>query len=229
MKNLYGNKVTQQKKYYVPQKSSFSGIVKVLNHLPSFNSLFQERVKFSTCYYDTPDGFLKKMGVIVSLTEYADKKIVLLEYLTNLIDKNKVNKTYELELAKDEDILSHKARLFVEDRLEVIFGTKLQIDMLHILKNLTAEYKIEVDREIFKVDHNTGFVALAYMDEVVYINVKQRRKYKDKIFEISMVSADTDFNKGLFERVINYILAKNILIEMEETRLEAIKLFTKFK
>jgi hypothetical protein len=201
----------------------------VLNHLPSFNNLLKDKLRFTTTYFDTPKAFLSQMGVIVSLTEYNDKNVVTLEYQTQLVDEQKANKVYELELETKEDILARKSLLFIEDRLRVIFGTKLQIDMLHMLKELVPEYKIIVDRRVYEIDHNTGFTAKAYMDDVEYVNVKKRIRYDDKIFEIFMITSSTAFNKGLFDRIIKYIKEKVVLVDMRETRLEATKLFTRFK
>jgi hypothetical protein len=230
MENLYANK-NSSKSYYVQKKKDFDRLHEIMHLLPSYALYEKGKEEFTDIYLETSDDFLKNMGVTVRLRRFKDKQVVSVKYNEKIVKtKETIRKSvYEQVLESSESVFSHENLLFIEDKLNVIFGGKLQIDILYKLRQLQEVYLVKTLRKSFEAVHNSGFRADIFFDEVVYVNKLKTIDYKDLILQVRMTSLSTDLNKKLFENYINELRKKIVLVPMKESKYEAAVLYTRFK
>jgi len=230
MENLFAN-VNSRKTYYIQKKKDFDRAHEIIRLMPSYAFYEKEKLEYTDIYLETPDNFLKNMGVTVRVRRFRDKQIISVKYDDKLVakqDNARKQNIYEQEIASSESVFSQENLLFIEDKLNVIFGGKLQIDILRKLREMQEVYLVKTKRKSFEVVHNSGFRADVFFDEVVYTNKLKRIDYSDLIMELNMTSLSTEFNKQLFGSFIDELKKRLILVPMEESKYEAAILFTRF-
>ena len=231
MENLYAN-ANNSKSYYIQKKKDFDRAHEIMRLMPSYAFYDKEKLDFTDAYYETPDNFLKDMGVTLRVRKFKTKHIISVKYDEKLIERqDAINKqsVYDQEIDATDSLFAHENLLFVEDKLNVIFGGKLQIDILHKLRQLQEVYLIKTKRKSFEVVHNSGLRANVYFDEVVYTNKLKAIDYNDLILQLELNSLSTKINKQLFEEFVNKLREKLILVPMVESKYEAAILYTRFK
>jgi len=231
MENLYEN-VNSWRSFYVQKKKDFDRAIEVMRLMPSYAFYEKEKLEFVDAYLETPDNFLKEMGVTLWVRKLKDKQIISVKYDEALLKKQEMlykNEVYEQEIGLTNSIFETENLLFIEDKLTVIFGGRLQIDILHKLKELREIYLIKTKRKSYEIVHNSGLRADVFFDELTYINKLKAIEYNDLILEMHMTSLSTELNKKLFETFINNLRDKLILVPMEDTRYQAAILYTRFK
>ncbi|MDD4211641.1 MAG: CYTH domain-containing protein [Clostridia bacterium] len=231
MENLYANE-DSSRSYYVQKKSDFDRAHEIMHLMPSYAFYDKDKLDFTDVYYETNDNFLKDMGVTLRVRKFKTKQIISVKYNDALIEKqNEITRQniYEQEMEASDSLFSQDNLLFVEDKLNVIFGGKLQMDILHKLRQLKEVYLVKTKRKSYEVVHNSGLRADVFFDEVLYTNRLKSIDYSDLILELNMTSIGTKINKQLFEEFVNKLREKLILIPMEESKYEAAILYTRFK
>ena len=231
MGNLYAN-VNSKKTFYIQKKKDFDRAHEIMRLMPSYAFYEKEKLDFTDAYLETPDNFLKEMGVTLRVRKFKQKQVLSVKYDLSLVKQQNpltIQDIYEHELEEGDDVFSQESLLFIEDKLNVIFGGKLQIDILHKLRQLQEVYLVKTKRKSFEVVHNSGFRADVFFDEVVYTNKLKAIDYNDLILELDMTSLSTDLNIQLFEAFINNLREKIVLVPMEESKYEAAILYTRFK
>ena len=220
-----------EKKYYVQKKKDFERMYELMQHMPSFAMHLKDGESFTDYYYETDDNFLQEMGVTVRRRVLKDKQIVSVKYSDELLAKqDDMHKQalHEQEIGLDENFLGHDNLLFIEDKLNVIFGAKLKIDILRKLNNMRIVYTVKTKRQTQEVVHNSGFRALVHFDEVVYTNNLKQINYNDLILEVHMTSVGTTFNMQMLDIFVDELRKKLILVPMTDSKYVAAKLFTRF-
>ena len=231
MEDLYEN-TGSRRCYYIQKKNDFDRAYEIMHLMPSYAFYNKEKLEFTDAYYETSDNFLAEMGVTLRVRRFRDKQIISVKYDDSLVEKkDAINKQniYEQEIPAGDSLYSQDNLLFIEDKLNVIFGGKLQIDILHKLRELQEVYLIKNKRKSYEVVHNSGLRADVFFDEVVYTNRLKAIDYNDLVMEIVMTSFATTTNKNLFQEFVDELRRRIILVPMLESKYEAAVLFTKFK
>ena len=231
MENLYAN-VNSKRTFYIQKKKDFERAYEIMRLMPSYAFYEKEKLDIVDVYMETPDNFLAEMGVTLRVRKLKDKQIVSVKYGDSLVKKQEAiykEAIYDHEIDIADTIFSQENMLFVEDKLNVIFGGKLQIDILHKLKQLREVYIIKTKRKTYEVVHNSGFRANVYFDDLLYTNKTKQINYIDLVMELHMTSLSTELNKQLFDEFTNRLREKIVLVPMEESKYEAAILYTRFK
>jgi hypothetical protein len=231
MENLYAN-VNSKRTFYIQKKKDFDRAHEIMRLMPSYAFYEKEKRDIVDVYLETPDNFLDEMGVTLRIRRLKDKQIISVKYDDHLLGKQDSiykDSVYEHEIELSDSLFAQENLLFVEDKLNVIFGGKLQIDIFHKLHQLKEVYTIKTKRKSFEVVHNSGFRADVHFDEVLYTNKLKQIDYHDLILELHMTSLSTELNKELFHTFINKLREKLVLVPMTDSKYEAAILFTRFK
>ncbi|MGD9901304.1 MAG: CYTH domain-containing protein [Spirochaetales bacterium] len=231
MENVYQTGKIERK-FYIQKKKDFARTFDIMKHMPSFAVYERGNETFTDYYYETEDKFLEEMGVTVRRRVLKDKQIISVKYDDKILDKQDSmyqQPVHEQEVPLNEEFLNKENLLFIEDKLNVIFGARLQIDILRKLNEMRVVYTVKTKRQTQEVVHNSGFKAFIYFDEVLYTNVAKEITYNDLILEVHMTSVGTQFNLTLLDFFVDELRKKMILVPMTDSTYIAAKLFTRFK
>lgn len=203
--------------YYLQNSEAFNRLLSVINLMPSFAVAKTYKTSHNDTYFDTPDNFLKGLESTVRVRRYPDKKEQILSIVCkNLGTKREfvMNMIYDDEITDKDDYL-----FFLEDKLQDIYVHRFDFDVIRILKGLKKFVTIENDRTVHEIINNQGFKADVCFDKVTYVS--KRNRNIDNILEVKLTSWPTEDNMYFFKRFTKELEYRDILIPMNEKKLDA--------
>lgn len=203
------------KSFYLTSETQFSRVSEILNLMPAFQVGVVKSYTFTDTYFETPEYFLKNLDATIRIRKTPDKQT--LSIVCNELGRRR---EFEMEMAYGAKITDQDEYiLFLEDKIQDIYTHKIDVDVIRILHHLKPFLIMTTERKAHEVLNSREFRAEVDFDRtkietkrnIDYIYVVE---FKNKCF----LSKE---NEQTFERFVKEFQRRQVLIPMDEKKLDA--------
>lgn len=144
-------------------------------------------------YYDTPDFYLHKRGIVINKNTLKGKKTSQLvvryesdkpriEFLSNIPD------TFAIDIPAKDSIYKHSD--FIAEAISNLLPYGIEVDGINIVSNCTPVFEIDKKRENYRVININGLKCLFSFTTAVYKSNTNKKIHKAELLEMESNTID---------------------------------------
>ncbi|MBE7076615.1 MAG: hypothetical protein E7374_01840 [Clostridiales bacterium] len=202
------DEIKQKRRYEMFNYKSREKVLELNSFFGKYNMQFEERIKKTFIYYDTPNKDLEKSNIILyktvigkfcELNMATDKTNVSSRYNYRIYAKH-----FQKQIKPNDKILRHKE--FLIDSFKGMFLSSINFDPEFLLRKLEPAYIIETVSDEFRSVNLSGLKITYSFDRDFYTNCFSGIKTETNIMTIYQHSGektDEDF-EDLNSKLIRY-------------------------
>ena len=192
------DKILQKKRFEMFNSNSKDKVLELNSFFAKYMMRFEEKIKKTFTYYDTPDHDLQKSNIVLYKTQVGN--------LTELnMATEKVNSTFRYSVRTNfkhftkiikphDSILKHKE--FLIDNFTNMFMSSINFDPEFLMRKLQVAYVIKTTSTEYRSMNVTGLKITYSFDQDVYTNYYTNQSASSDILTIyqhSSAKTDEDF------------------------------------
>ena len=201
--------IRQKRRFEMFSEKTKDKVLELNSFFGKYNMHFEEKIKKTFTYYDTPDHDLEKSNIVLYKTQIG--KFTELNMATEKINTNfkytvRTNYKHFTKIIKPYDkILRHKD--FLVNNFKAMFMSSINFDPEFLMQKLQVAYVIETTSLEYRSANVTGLKITYSFDKDLYTNFYNKQKSNANILTIYQHSApntDEDFD-DLISKLIRYL------------------------
>jgi adenylate cyclase class IV len=214
MEKIYLDK-KYEKNYYLHDEKVFERIKELVGFMPNYQIGNTQNIKHTDVFYETSGRLLNQLDASVRIRIEGDNQT-----LSIVCKNNGEKREFEMPMKYKEKIQDRLEYLiFLEDKLQDIYTHRIDANIIRLLKDLKPFLFIETNRTRYEIMNNLGLKFFLDYDKT---NFKTKRhSVDDFIMEIKLKSVADVQNLTAYNRFIDELRDKVLLVPMEETKYEA--------
>lgn len=136
----------------------------------------QGKINSKEIIYDMPDDLLSDSGIVISKLFENGKVLLQVNKLSSLRgDLKRPSKKYNLgTIGKDEEPKDYS--LQITQAIESSFTTQFTVDLDAFVQKTIPKIEIDIEATKYKIICGSGYRAAMYFEEVVYKDIKTKKK-----------------------------------------------------
>lgn len=201
--------IRQKRRFEMFSEKTKDKVLELNAFFGKYNMHFEEKIKKTFIYYDTPERDLLKSNIVVYKTQIgnftelnmATEKISSTFRYTVRSNYKRFSKT----IKSYDSILKHKE--FLIDSFKAMFLSGLNFDPEFLLRRLKPAYEIRTISSEYRSTNGTGLKITYSFDKDTYINHLENQTVKSNILTIyqhSNANTDADFD-NLVSKLERYL------------------------
>lgn len=202
------DKIRQKRRFEMFNEKTKDAVLEVNAFFGKYNMHFEEKIKKTRTFYDTPNFDLQKSNIVLFKTQIG--KFTELNFATE-----KLNTVYRYNLRTNykhftkqikpmDSLMKHKD--FLIDGFKDMFLSSINFDPEFLLRKLQPLYKIQTVSREYRSVNTTGLKITYSFDDDTYTNYFDNVKAKANILTIyqhSPENTDADF-EDLISKLTRY-------------------------
>lgn len=191
--------IRQKRRFYMFSEKTKKAVLEVNDFFDKYNMGFEDKIKKTFIYYDTPNRDLQKSNIVLFKTHIgplcefnmATEKISSTSYYTL---RTKYKRFTHPAHPLDSPL---KYKTFLIESFKSMFMSSLGFDPEFLLKKLCSAYLIETTSYEYRSTNITGLKITYSFDQDVYTNMLDKTKAKANILTIyqhSREETNADFD-----------------------------------
>lgn len=192
------DQIRNKKRFIMFSEKSKDKVLEVNNFFDKYSMHFEESIKKTFTYYDTPDQDLLKSNIVLYKTQIGkftelnmatEKSSTTVRYTT--ISNNK---HFSILIKPHDSILKHKD--FLIESFKKMFMSSISFDPEFLMKKLRVSYIIKTVSKEYRSMNVTGLKITYSFDRDVYLNTENNKKtigHVLTIYQHSPEKTDADF------------------------------------
>ena len=178
--------IRQKRRFEMFSEKTKSKVLELNEFFGKYNMRFDERIKKTFTYYDTPNSDLLKSNIVLFKTQIGSfVELNMATEKANTAYRYAVRnnyKHYTERLKPHESILKHKQ--FLIDNFKNMFLSSVNFDPEFLMKKLEVAYTIETTSEEYRSSNLTGLKITYSFDKDVYYNPRTKQRSTANILTI---------------------------------------------
>ena len=202
------DKIRQKRRFEMFNGNSKNKVLELNSFFGKYIMHFEEKIKKTFTYYDTPNHDLQKSNIVLYKTQIGS--FTELNMATERVNSSfryavRTNyKHFTKQIKPHDSILKHKE--FLIDNFTNMFMSSINFDPEFLMRKLQVSYIITTTSTEYRSMNVTGLKITYSFDEDVYTNNFNKQMVKSNILTIYQHSAentDEDFD-NLISKLIRY-------------------------
>lgn len=201
--------IRQKRRFEMFSEKTKAKVLELNAFFGKYNMHYEETIKKTFTYYDTPDFDLLKSNIVLYKTQIGN--FTELNMATEKISSTfrysvRTNyKHFTKQIKAHDSLFKHKE--FLIDSFKAMFMSSLNFDPEFLLKKLTTAYEIKTISTEYRSTNGTGLKITYSFDQDIYTNLFNKQKVEANILTIyqhSNAETDADFDNliGKLERYL---------------------------
>ncbi len=201
--------IRQKRRFEMFSEKTKDKVLELNSFFGKYNMHFEEKIKKTFIYYDTPNNDLQKSNIVLYKTQIG--KFTELNMATEKINTTykytvRTNYKHFTKLIKPHDkILKHKE--FLIDNFKAMFMSSINFDPEFLMQKLRVAYVIQTTSTEYRSANVTGLKITYSFDKDTYTNMTNNQKVNANILTIyqhSSQKTDEDFD-DLISKLTRYL------------------------
>lgn len=201
--------IRQKRRFEMFSEKTRAKVLELNEFFGKYNMHFEEKIKKTFTYYDTPDHDLLKSNIVLYKTQIGNftELNMATEKVSNTFRYSvRTNyKHFTKQIKAHDSIFKHKE--FLIDSFKAMFMSSLGFDPEFLMRKLTTAYEIKTVSNEYRSTNGTGLKITYSFDEDRYTNFLTKQKVEANILTIyqhSNASTDPDFD-DLISKIERYL------------------------
>lgn len=212
--------IKQKRRFLMFNKKTIEKVLEVNSFFGKYNLHYDEKIKKTFTYYDTPDNDLLKSRIILFKTS-----IGKLTELNMATEKTSATSRYVLrsnykhfkkQIKNSDNLMRHKE--FLIENFKSMFLSGVNFDPEFLMQKLRPKYILSTKSKEYRSTNGTGLKVTYSFDEDVYYDITNNIKVNNNVLTIYQHSAENtneDF-EDLISKLTRYCKE---LTATEETKI----------
>ena len=201
--------IRQKRRFEMFSEKTKEKVLELNTFFSKYNMNFEEKIKKTFTYYDTPDHDLEKSNIVLYKTQIG--KFTELNMATEKINTNykytlRTNYKHFTKIIKPYDrILKHKD--FLINNFKAMFMSSINFDPEFLMQKLQVAYVIQTTSTEYRSANVTGLKITYSFDKDKYTNFFNNQKANANmltIYQHSAQNTDEDF-EDLISKLTRYL------------------------
>ena len=193
------DKIRQKKRFEMFNADSKEKVLELNSFFGKYIMRFEEKIKKTFTYYDTPNHDLQKSNIVLYKTQIGN--FTELNMATEKVNSSfrytlRTNyKHFTKQIRPHDSILKHKE--FLIDNFTNMFMSSINFDPEFLMRKLQVAYEIHTVSEEYRSINVTGLKITYSFDTDVYVNHYNNQAVRSNILTIyqhSAANTDEDFD-----------------------------------
>ena len=202
------DKIRQKRRFEMFNEKTKDSVLELNAFFGKYNMHFEEKIKKTFTYYDTPNFDLQKSNIVLFKTQIG--KFTELNFATerlNTVYRYNLRTNYKhfsKQIRPMDSLMKHKD--FLIDAFKDMFLSSINFDPEFLLRKLQPMYKIQTVSREYRSVNTTGLKITYSFDKDKYTNFTNNIKAEANILTIYQHSpemTDPDF-EDLIQKLIKY-------------------------
>lgn len=192
------DKIRKKVRFEMFNSNSKAKVLEINTFFDKYIMHYEETIKKTFIYYDTPDNDLRKSNIVLFKTQignFTELTMSTEKVSTSVRYRLRTNeKTFKKPIKPHDSIFKHKT--FLMNSFKEMFLSSLNFDLEFFLKKLRPSYTISTTSEEYRSLKVTGLKMTYSFDTDTYTNHNTQTSVKDNILTIYQHSpehTDEDF------------------------------------
>ncbi len=181
-----------QKRYYVFDKNTFKGFIKMCNSFTSYTLEGPRKSKSTDVFYDSDKRILEENGLLLRKRILGSKSIIKLKrrfsspqhFYSDALRKHEREK----EVLTKEPLSKHF--FFLNNALNSMYSTPLNFDPDKLFEQMRVILTIDIKTTSYTVFGAGGFKAVISQDKMKMHNMQTKRKNDCELIQVKMTSPE---------------------------------------
>ncbi len=193
------DKIRQKQRFYMFSEKTKDKVLELNSFFGKYIMNFDDKIKKTFTYYDTPDHDLEKANIVLFKTQIngeTELNMATEKVQTNIRYTLRTNyKHYTKQIRQFDSLMKHKEWLI--ENFKSMFFSSLNFDAEFFMRKLTEAYTIKTVSREYRSANVTGLKITYSFDKDTYTNHFNGVKAKGNILTIylhSPESTDADYN-----------------------------------
>lgn len=202
------DKIRQKRRFLMFNEDSKEKVLELNSFFGKYLMHFEEKIKKTFVYYDTPDHDLEKSNIVLyktSIGNFTELNMATETVTTNVRYKLRTNyRHYTKQIRPHDSILKHKD--FLVDNFTNMFMSSINFDPEFLMRKLQVAYVIQTVSKEYRSMNVTGLKITYSFDKDRYTNNYNHQQVETNILTIyqhSSEKTDEDF-EDLISKLTRY-------------------------
>lgn len=201
--------IRQKRRFEMFSKKTKEKVLELNSFFGKYNMRFEDKIKKTFTYYDTPNDDLQKSHIVLFKTQIGNfVELNMATERVNTTQRYAIRSNYKhfkKQIRPTDSIFRHKS--FLIDSFKGMFLSSVNFDPEFLLQKLEAVYVINTVSEEYKSFNLTGLKITYSFDKDTYLNKRNKQKATNNVLTIyqhTSPNSNEDF-EDLISKLTRYL------------------------